>query len=136
MGRSYLFQCPRCRLRAVVSGGADQGVHCCVQTIHCRDCAALHDVPVRLRVAAGEVPLPQRLQPRLQLNRPLRLPAPVTGWDRRLPFGGSAKHQWVAIELRCPVSPLHRVKPWKDPGGCPRCGHRLERALVPAREWE
>ena len=136
MGRSYSFDCPQCRYQAVITGGGDGGLHCVVKTVCCRECRALYDVPVRLRVAEPEVELAQRLRQGRFLNRPVRLEHPVPGWDRRLTFGGRPRFRWVAVKLRCPVSAAHRIEPWHSPGKCPRCGHLLDRTLKPYRIWE
>jgi hypothetical protein len=136
MGRSFLFTCPQCRYRAAVTGGVERGAHAIVQTLHCFECAALYEAPIRLRLADAQIDLRQRLQRGRMLNRPLQLDRPVPAWDRRLAHAGARKSHWVAVKLRCPVSSLHRVEVWRDPGKCPRCGHLLNRALLPAREWE
>ena len=49
VGRTYQFECPYCQYRAKVSGGADSGVHCEVQTVVCRDCRELIDVFTKVR---------------------------------------------------------------------------------------
>ena len=51
MGRSYWFERSRCGYRAKVSGRADRGLHCVVQTILCRDCKELYDAVIRLRIS-------------------------------------------------------------------------------------
>ena len=138
MGRAYLFECLKCHYRAKVAGGEDRGVHCWVQTIRCGDCAALYDVPARLRVAAAEVPLAHRLWHRTL--RPAAVPAEALGrgrsWADRLVFGGAPKVKWITVRLRCPVSASHRIELWRAPGRCPRCGTLLERALTPYRVWD
>jgi hypothetical protein len=53
MGRTYLFECPKCEYSARVSGREDRGFTVCVQTIVCRDCRRLYDAVVRLRVSAS-----------------------------------------------------------------------------------
>jgi hypothetical protein len=52
MGRTYLFECAKCGYRAAVAGGAAQGPHLAVQTIHCLDCRELHDAVTELKVPA------------------------------------------------------------------------------------
>jgi len=135
MARSFFFECARCRYRVVVVGGADRGAHCFTQTLHCRDCRELFDVPVRLRVAPDEFQLRQRLQRRLFPARPLDLDRPVPGWNLRL-AGAPAKSHWANVKLRCPQAAWHRVQLWHQPGPCPRCGNPLDSTLVPWRVWE
>ena len=55
MGKTYVFECGLCHYRAKVSGGADSGVDCEVQTIACRDCRELFDVFRRARGQAAPV---------------------------------------------------------------------------------
>jgi hypothetical protein len=135
MARSFLFECPRCRYRAVVSGGADRGAHSFTQTIHCRDCRELLDVPVRLRLAPDEFQLRLRLQRRLFPTRPLELDRPPPGWNLRL-ARAPGPSRWATVKLRCPRFAWHRVQPWNQPGPCPRCSNPLEGTLVPWRFWE
>ncbi len=137
MGRAYLFECARCSYRVAVAGGVDRGAHCFVQTIHCRDCRILVDVPIRVRVADHEIQQPYRLWPRNMLAFPRAVePSPHLLWQNRLAFGGSFKWKWVNVALRCPVSRFHRVETWQEPGRCPRCGTYLDRALTPSRVWD
>lgn len=137
MGRTYLFHCSKCQYRAAVVGGAERGLHCFIQTIRCRDCAALSDAPVRLRVSAGEIEQPYRLWRRnlLTPSEPA-FPPPWLRWHNRLAIGGSPKLRWVQVKVRCPVSAHHRVEPWSHPGKCPRCRADLERTLTPYRIWD
>ena len=44
------LECTRCGYRATVAGGAAQGPHLAVQTIHCLDCRELHDAVTELKV--------------------------------------------------------------------------------------
>jgi hypothetical protein len=132
MGRTYLFECPQCQYRAKVSGGADSGVHCEVQTVVCRDCRELFDVFTRVRRPAEaeerikfsafhrpEIP-PVILQD--SLFNPRRGPARLLVWKRLAPA--------------CPVVPKHFVEAWNDPGRCPRCGSFLEKNGLPFRLWD
>ncbi len=137
MGRTHLFQCSRCQYRAAIAGGADRGLHCYVQTIRCRDCAALYDALVRLRVSQFEVDQPYRLWRRNLLTRTEpAVPRTWVLWHNRLALGGSPKLKWVQVKLSCPVSAHHRIEMWNQPGKCPRCGTFLERTLTPYRIWE
>jgi len=52
MGRTYLFECPKCGYRAKVSGGSDCGTRFGVQTVMCLDCKELHDA-VRFSAVFG-----------------------------------------------------------------------------------
>jgi hypothetical protein len=49
---------------------------------------------------------------------------------------GVKKFKWVSFKIRCPVSPIHRVHAWSDPGKCPRCGNFMEKNALPFRYWE
>jgi hypothetical protein len=135
MARSFLFECSRCRYRAVVVGGEDRAAHCFVQTVQCHECRQLFDVPVRLRVGLDAVQLRQRLNRRLFPGRPLELDRPAPGWNLRLARVPQAA-RWATVKLRCPSIPWHRVQPWNQPGPCPRCGDPLEGTLVPWRAWD
>lgn len=135
MARSFHFECPRCRYRATVAGSADRGAHCFTQTIRCRDCRQLFDVPVRLRVAPDEVALRHRLNRRLFPTRPPELDRPVPAWNLWLARNPD-KTRWAHVKLRCPNIAWHRVEVWKQPGPCPRCGQILEGTLAPWRLWD
>jgi hypothetical protein len=68
MGRSYLFECPKCGYQASVSGGADSGFELSVQTAACRDCRRLFDSVVRWRVPDAGLRIPSEFQ-RLRLRK-------------------------------------------------------------------
>ena len=40
---------------------------------------------------------------------------------------------WEDVKLICPISKLHEIEPWKDPGRCPRCGNFIEKNGYPFR---
>lgn len=134
MGRTYLFECPRCEYRVPVAGGVERGLQCHVQTFRCQDCKALLDVPVRVRVERGEVPpfpgLGQPVAWQDQLRRRFE------NWHLQLPAGIARRNEWVAIKPRCRVSPIHRLEPWTHPGRCPKCDIHMERTVMPYRLWE
>ena len=122
MGRTYLFECNRCGYRACVAGGADEGDHFAVQTIACADCKSLHDAVTRLRIS-----------PRLKENPPATAPK-VTAVLNCLPPRGA--RLWVKFKTVCPVSPLHRIRLWKQPDKCPRCGMFMGRDGMPFCIWD
>ena len=109
-------------------------MHCEVQTVVCRDCRELYDVPTRVRRREPEKEIApgnyfRALRPEIPpvvlrngsfhaLNTPLR---PLV---------------WQQFRLECPVNPRHFVEAWKDPGRCPRCGNFLEKNGWPFRIWE
>ncbi|HYG23321.1 MAG TPA: hypothetical protein VEH04_11105 [Verrucomicrobiae bacterium] len=131
MGRSYVFECPKCTYKTVVSGGADAGVDCSVQTIHCGDCRKLYDAVIRLRViqdgtslGAGVTPLRKRERPPVFDDVRQQLPKPAGG-----------RFHWKIFPLRCPVSARHSVEVWSDPGKCPVCKSFLEKGGIPFRLW-
>ena len=126
MGRTYEFECPHCFYRAKVSGGADSGVHCEVQTVVCRDCRELMDVFTKVRRREGApktIKFPGFFRPEIP-------PAILSG--------GTAGPRWVWEKCKpaCPVEPKHQVEVWKNPGRCPRCGTFLEKNGLPFRLWD
>jgi hypothetical protein len=140
MGRSYWFECPRCSYRAKVSGRADRGLHLFVQTIACRDCRELYDAVTRMRVSEEALAWAQpggasRAKP-LNLRRSLKDPPSFQSAMNRLARMGAKASQWIEFKLRCPVSAIHRVQAWDDPGRCPKCGVYLEKNALPFRIWD
>ena len=126
MGRTYHFECPLCHYRAKVSGGADSGVHCEVQTVVCRDCRELFDVFIKVRRRAGvaeKIKFPAFFRPEIP---------PVILRD------GSAPQRlvWQKFQPACPVDAKHFVEPWRNPGRCPRCGNFMEKDGLPFRLWD
>jgi hypothetical protein len=136
MGRSYLFECPKCSYRAIVSGGADEGAECAVQTTACRDCRSLFDSVVRLKVADNSLKIPAGFQRFRARKSSHETPPTLEAALSRLPLAGIKKSQWLPFKIRCPVSPTHRVQAWKDPGKCPRCGNFMEKNALPFRHWD
>jgi hypothetical protein len=125
VGKTFQFECPQCHYRAQVSGGADSGWHCEVQTVVCRDCRELFDVFTRVRRRAGAVELvkfPGFYRPEIP---------PVVLLD-----GTLGRLVWQECKLACPVVARHFVEPWSDPGRCPRCGNFLEKNGFPFRLWD
>ena len=139
MGRTYLFECGKCGFKAKVSGRADQGFDFSVQTILCRDCKKLYDAITRWKVPdepAEPAPTPARKGGGRLLRRN---PEAVPTFDEavnQLAVTKVKKLKWVPFKPRCPVSAVHRIQPWTDPGKCPRCGTYLERNALPFRIWE
>ncbi len=141
MGRSYWFECPKCSYRAKVSGRADRGLTLCVETVFCRDCKELRDVVTRLRVP--ETP-PENPDARKLKNPGATLDG--RSWALNRPPGffealgrlalGLTRSRWLDFKPQCPVSPIHRVETWRDPGKCPRCGIFLEKNAIPFRIWD
>lgn len=139
VGRTYHFECPHCQYRARVSGGADDGINCAVQTIACHDCREIFDVFTRLRrrnsgAQAGrkktfpeDIPIPpmmlvQQVYREFEAGPRPRVSPPATFWEKLKPA--------------CPVSERHRIEPWNDPGRCPRCGNFMEKNGYPYRMWD
>ena len=132
VGRTYIFECPQCQYRAKLSGGADSGVHCDVQTVVCRDCRELFDVFTRVRQrsdAVAEIKFPAFYRPEIP---------PVILRDNSSRANGNPPRRliWTKLVLACPVKPKHRVEVWNDPGRCPRCGNFLEKHGLPFRRWD
>ncbi len=135
MGRSYLFECPKCAYKTTVSGGADQGIDCRVQTALCRDCRRVFDAVIHLRVLR---------EPKLSLRntrirksaKAAEVPPTFEKVSNQLPLPASANFEWVQFKLGCPISRDHKVQAWNDPGKCPICSSFLEKAGLPFRRWE
>jgi hypothetical protein len=139
MGRSYLFECARCGYKAKVSGRADHGYDFSVQTILCRDCKTLYDAVIRLKVLddVGLKSFPGNPANRLRKTRPASETAPALDVVlNRLPLPGAKRFKWLQFKIRCPVSSVHKVQTWDEPGRCPRCGIYLEKNALPFRMWE
>jgi hypothetical protein len=129
VGRTYLFECPQCQYRAKISGGADSGVHCEIQTVICRDCRELFDVFTRLCRRADAVDVikfPAFHRP--EIPPVLLRDSPVNG--RR---AAPRPLVWHNYKLACPVGPKHFVEPWNDPARCPRCGNFMANLGLPFR---
>ena len=126
VGKTYHFECPYCHYRAKISGGADSGVHCEVQTVVCRDCRELMDVFTRVRRREGAETVkkfPGFFRPEIP---------PVVLRDGS-PAG---RLVWQKFAPACPMEPKHIVEAWKDPGRCPRCGNFMEKNGLPFRLWD
>lgn len=142
MGRSFWFECPKCAYRAKVSGGEDSGADVQVQTIICSDCRALHDAVTRLRVPDASPLSSWRLnfgRFRSLFLAPARetsVPPTFAAATNRLPYQDGPRLKWLHYRLQCPVSSIHRVTSWNDPGKCPKCGVYLEKSALPYRIWE
>ena len=138
MGKTYVFDCPKCGYRAKVSGGVADGLGRVVQTIECCDCKTLYDVMLRVRVADAKA----RLRPTIWGLNPFKPPEvecnpfEFSATIDKLLLKGLSQSQWVNLKVRCPLSKLHRTRSWKEPGKCPRCGTYLERPLIPYRVWD
>ena len=122
VGKTYQFECELCQYRVKVSGGADAGLDCEVQTVACRDCRELFDVFTRVRRRATVTGKFKSLQPEIPPLQLRAVPVKPPGWKK--------------VELACPVSAQHRVEPWQDPGRCPRCGCFMEKSGLPFRIWD
>lgn len=122
MGRTYLFECSKCGYRVRVAGGAAEGEHFAVQTIVCVDCRALHDAVTRCkawsRLRGNSAPTPPK----------------ITAMLTRLPPRGA--RPWLKFKPACPVLPWHRIRLWKQPDKCPKCGNFLESNATPFRIWD
>ncbi len=136
MGRTYLFECPKCSYRAHVSGGADAGAEFTAQTILCYQCKDLQDVVTSRRVPAqlwSDWKAEKKTGPGAQPTQPA---PPLDSVLNHLPLPGRARKRWQRFKLACGKSLLHRVREWNQPDKCPRCGVFLERGAIPFRRWE
>ena len=126
VGKTYQFECSLCHYRAKVSGGADSGVHCVVQTVVCRDCRALMDVFTKVRRREGvdeKIKFPGFFRPEI----PPVILRDVLAKERLV---------WQKFLLACLVGPKHKVEAWNDPGRCPRCGNFMEKNGFPTKIWD
>ena len=135
MGRSYLFECPKCAYRAKVSGGADRGLHFAVQTVLCVECKELFDAVTGLKLPAPK-PAPLNAGARIRAPKALSPPPAFSTVANCLPPAGVRRLVWVSFAPACPVSARHRVREWNQPGKCPRCGIFLEPSAIPFRLWD
>ena len=137
MGRTYLFECSTCSYRAKVAGGAGSGERFAVQTILCSECRELHDAVISLKVALPKIASdtgaakPVAIKPKL-----LNYAPPFAAVLNRLPLSVRTRSRWQEFKALCPVSPRHRVREWKQPDKCPRCGVFLEANAIPLCEWD
>jgi hypothetical protein len=122
MGKTYLFECGLCHYRVKVSGGADAGVDCEIQTVVCRDCRELFDIFTRVRRQSTPFGKFKALNPEIPPAALVGSPARRKGWQKPPPA--------------CPREAKHRIEPWNDPGRCPRCGNYLEKSGLPFRVWD
>ncbi len=133
MGSTFHFHCSQCQYHADVSGGADSGLNCDVQTIICRDCRELFDVFTRVRRVAGQ----RESAPKFSSFMPAEIPPLIL---RNSLFAQKLaeprQFEWEKIKLACPVAAKHFVEPWKNPGRCPRCHAFMEQVGLPFRVWE
>jgi len=104
MGRSYLFDCPKCGYKARVAGRAERGVRFAINTVACRNCKQLYDVVTRLKL-----PQPDDLAPENEALPELQRPPAIDAVLNRLSPGPAKKYRWVAFKPLCPVSPEHHV---------------------------
>jgi hypothetical protein len=139
MGKTFLFECPRCAYQARVSGRVDRGFNVWVETIACWDCRRLYDAVVRLRVEDKALVLhgPGAKAGSNGSLKAASFEAPsLQAALNRLTLGVARRFKWVQFPKRCPVSSLHRIRSWTDPEKCPQCGTYLERHGLPYRIWD
>jgi hypothetical protein len=142
MGRSYWFECSKCGYRARVSGRPDRGLDLCVETVACRECRALFDAVTRVRVPSegqsgtGLSCAGFRLARGFNGPRSFNGPPQFFGALNRLSYTGAHGFKWMEFKVQCPVSRLHHVRSWRDPGHCPRCGIFMDKNAVPYRIWD
>jgi len=132
MGRSYWFECSRCGYRVTVSGGPDRGPDFFVETVQCLDCRKLYDVVIKQRLTLG----PKTKGMRLQMPKPPKVAPTFQAALNSLPKSNVKSMRWISFKPACPVSSMHKVEKWSDPGPCPRCGLAIEKNPLPYRIWE
>lgn len=138
MGRSYAYECPKCGYQTRVSGGPDRGILAWVQTISCRDCKKLYDAVIRLK-SPDTVGTDSAATANSGAAKSRLIPTPPPSFQTvlaRLRPIGLKRYRWVSYKLQCPVSPIHRVQAWNEPGHCPKCGTFLEKGALPFKLWE
>lgn len=137
MGRTYLFECPKCAYRAKVAGGADRGVHFAIQTVLCYECKELHDAVTALKIVAASLAVTSGEQFQFRSARkPSPTPPTFLAALNRLPPTEAKRLRWVKFKPACPVSARHRTRNWQSPDKCPKCGCFLEGNAIPFRIWD
>ena len=138
MGRTYVFECAKCGYRATVAGGVAEGSHFAVRTLHCLDCRELHDAVTELKVPTTAVSLARwKLKPTPFDTGPSDdKPPTFHAALSHLVVGSGKRYRWVKYKLVCPVSLRHRIRVWKNPGKCPKCGVFLEGGGTPFKVWD
>jgi hypothetical protein len=110
---------------------------CFIQTILCRDCKALYDAVIRLKISGEPAGKPGLSFQGSRLRKQLSNGPPVfESVVNRLTCAGARPYRWVQFKVCCPVSPTHKIRLWTDPGKCPKCGFYLEKGALPFRIWE
>jgi hypothetical protein len=133
MGRTYHFSCTQCQYHADLSGGADSGLNCNVQTILCRECRELFDVFTRVRRVVGRAEFARNFSAFMRPEiPPVILRDSLFAAKRAVP----RQFEWQKLKLACPVSAKHFVETWRHPGRCPRCYAFMEQTGMPFRVWE
>jgi hypothetical protein len=141
VGRTYLFECPRCCYQAKASGCKERGFLFSVQTIVCLECRSLYDAVIRLKIPETS-PATGKFGsglPKFGLANQSPPPPKTPTFPsvlNRLAFRGVQRFRWVEFKPKCPVSSLHRVEIWTDPDKCPKCGSILEKHPLPYRIWD
>ncbi|HWQ92067.1 MAG TPA: hypothetical protein VN673_10375 [Clostridia bacterium] len=109
-----------------------------MQTIACQDCKQLYDAVTQLKVPdEGPLERQRKSLEMLACNSLRKTAAPsFAAAASLLTFRGLRRFKWLKFKPQCPVSVLHRIEEWKDPGRCPRCGLHLEKSVLPFRIWD
>ncbi len=165
MAQIRQFRCPNCDFRAEVSGGEDRGLEVYIQTVVCKECTEIRDVPARrfeLPEDREKIYPDQQAKPLIsawlifkagELRRAAK-PESVAAQCTHL------SHYWKQVVLKCPNNPFHKVVPWfgmhlqleeeleqgasygssddnrnRASGLCPACAHHLIRSQ-PLATWE
>jgi len=137
MGRTYLFECPKCGYCAKVAGGAAQGFHFAAQTILCHECKELHDAVTALKIPAPSLVAASGKLGQSKTSRKMsRTAPPFLAALNRLPPPGTKRLKWLYFKPACPISARHRIREWQSPDQCPKCGCFLERNAIPFRIWD
>jgi hypothetical protein len=133
VGKTFHFHCTQCQYRTTISGGADSGLNCDVQTILCRECRELFDVFTRVRRLVGHKEFAVKFS---AFTRP-EVPPVILLDSLFAPKRAEPRQfEWQKIKPACPAMPKHFVETWKHPGRCPRCHAFMEQAGLPFRVWE
>jgi hypothetical protein len=116
-------------------------LNCSIQTIFCHDCHELFDIFIRIRKRENAEPVSPKSPSRLLRAQSSIPPAmlienPWPEFEPARPRKPARKTFWEDVKPKCPVSTIHRVEIWHDPGRCPRCGNYLEKNVYPYRLWE
>ena len=148
MADLYRFTCPSCGYEARVAGEPTASFTVYFETITCRDCKELRDVPFAVRLSSQESEgggdqgagpddpvleglwkqYYQEFEDARDAHRPVNVRLIEDIHAAILTQQAMAKQAaYRALDPKCPRSEEHAWEPWRHPGPCPRCGETMEK---------